>query len=73
MKFWKRLREAKQNHECEASLPARHPETVAALREKALEHQTPIGVECMDRVISGGAVPDETRAGWVAMLAMYPT
>jgi tetratricopeptide (TPR) repeat protein len=73
MNFWKRLWEAKQIHEFESGLVSRLPEMVAALREKVLEHQMPIGVECIERVISGGAVPDETRAEWVGMLAMYMT
>jgi len=57
----------------QANLATHQPEMLATLREKVLEHQAPIGVECMDRVISGGEIPDERRAAWVAMLAMYMT
>jgi hypothetical protein len=76
MKFWKRLRRAnpeQQAVEFEASLVADRPEMVAALREKFLEYQTPIAAECMDRVTSGGAILDERRAEWVAMLATCMT
>jgi tetratricopeptide (TPR) repeat protein len=72
MKFWKRLWGAKPEEqvlEYETSLVTHHPEMLAVLREKFVEHKAPIALECMDRVISGGAIPDERRAEWVALLA----
>jgi hypothetical protein len=76
MKFWKRLwgmNTEQQIHEFEANLATHQPEMLAALKEKVLEHQTPIGFECIERVINGGEIPDERRAEWVGMLAMYMT